>query len=267
MSAGEHRDHSQQTSHIDCLNLQLTIGGRVLYNDINLSLKPGEVWAVLGLNGAGKTTLLHTLAGIRPAGAGQIKIKAKPIEQYTRIELARQIGLLLQTQQDPFPGKVIEHVLIGRHPHLTAMQWESKQDYQLAQQALSMVGLKDFENRNLQTLSGGEYQRMLIAMVLVQQPLCFLLDEPVNHLDWQHQHQILKTLVNMAKEQSNSILMALHDVNLAARYCSHCLMLFDNDRIAVGKTSELLDQEKLEQLYHTPISTIESPQGQIFIPR
>ena len=259
-------EHNTQTTHIECTHLQLTIGGRVLYNDINLSLKPGEVWAVLGLNGAGKTTLLHTLAGIRPAGAGQIKINAKLIEQWTRTELAQQIGLLLQTQQDPFPGKVIEHVLIGRHPHLSAMQWESEQDYHLAQQALGMVGLEGFENRNLQTLSGGEYQRMLIAMVLVQQPQCFLLDEPVNHLDWQHQHQILNTLVTMAKEKSNSILMALHDVNLAARYCSHCLMLFDNGQIAMGKTAELLDHEKLEQLYHTPISVIDGPQGQIFIP-
>ncbi len=254
------------TPHIECTDMQLTIAGRVLYNNLNLNLKPGEVWAVLGLNGAGKTTLLHTLAGIRPAGAGQIKINGKQIEQWTRIELARQVGLLLQTQQDPFPGKVIEHVLIGRHPHLNAMQWESEEDYKLAHQALNMVGLTGFENRSLQTLSGGEYQRMLIAMVLVQQPQCFLLDEPVNHLDWQHQHQILKTLVTMAKEQSNSILMALHDVNLAARYCSHCLMLFDDGQIAMGKTTELLDSERLEQLYHTPISTIDSPQGSIFIP-
>ncbi len=252
--------------HIECTEMQLTIAGRVLYDNINLSLNPGEIWAVLGLNGAGKTTLLHTLAGIRPVGAGQIMINNKPIEQWTRIELAKQVGLLLQTQQDPFPGKVIEHVLIGRHPHLRAMQWESQQDYQLAQQALSMVGLTNFENRSLQTLSGGEYQRMVIAMVLVQQPNCFLLDEPVNHLDWQHQHQILNTLVTIANKQSSSILMALHDVNLAARYCSHCLMLFDDGEIAMGKTTDLLDSERLEQLYHTPITTIDSPHGQVFIP-
>ena len=267
IEAKENKERHTQATHIECTDLQLTIGGRVLYNNINLSLKSGEVWAVLGLNGAGKTTLLHTLAGIRLAGAGQININAKRIEQWTRVELARQIGLLLQTQQDPFPGKVIEHVLIGRHPHLTAMQWESEQDYQLAQQALNRVGLDGFENRSLETLSGGEYQRMLIAMVLVQQPQCFLLDEPVNHLDWQHQHQILNTLANMAKEQSNSILMALHDVNLAARYCSHCLMLFDNGQFVAGKTEELLDRERLEQLYHTPISAIDGPEGLIFIPK
>ncbi len=255
------------TTHIECMNLQLVIGNRVLYNDINLSLSPGQVWAVLGLNGAGKTTLLHTLAGIHPAGAGQIRINDKLIEDWTRIELAQQVGLLLQTQQDPFPGKVIEHVLIGRHPHLSAMQWESEQDIQLAQQALTQVGLNGFENRSLQTLSGGEYQRMLIAMVLVQQPQCFLLDEPVNHLDWQHQHQILNRLVSLAKAQSNSILMALHDVNLAARYCSHCIMLFDNGQIEMGKTDELLDHDRLEQLYHTPISAIDGPHGQIFIPQ
>jgi len=255
-----------QPIHIQCLDLQLKIGHRVLYNDLNLKIRAGETWAILGLNGSGKTTLLHTLAGIHAAGAGQIDIRGKNIRQWNRHELARQIGLLLQTQQDPFPGKVIEHVLIGRHPHLSAMQWESEQDYKLAQQALSLVGLTGFEDRNLPELSGGEYQRMLIAMVLVQQPQCFLLDEPVNHLDWQHQHQILKALTTMAKEQHNSIIMALHDVNLAARYCSHTLLLFDDGHTAMGKTAELLDSETLAQLYHTPIRSIDSPQGPIFIP-
>jgi len=254
------------TAQLECINLQLKIGDRVLYNELNININAGDSWAILGLNGTGKTTLLHTLAGILPAGAGEIKVSGKDIRHWTRHELAQQIGLLLQNQQDPFPGKVIEHVLIGRHPHLRAMQWETQHDYQLAQQALALVGLSGFEDRNLQQLSGGEYQRMLIAMVLVQQPQCFLLDEPVNHLDWQHQHQILKALTAMAQQQSNAIVMALHDVNLAARYCSHSLLLFDDGQIAMGKTAELLDHQTLESLYHTPIKSIEGPEGRVFIP-
>lgn len=252
--------------HIECRGMQLKIADRVLFNDINLQINAGETWGILGLNGAGKTTLLHTLAGIREAGAGSIEINAKDIHQWNRQELATQIGLLLQSQQDPFPGRVIEHVLIGRHPHLKAMQWESENDVQLALAALDTVGLSGFAERDLQQLSGGEYQRMLIAMVLVQQPRCYLLDEPVNHLDWQHQHQILDRLRTLSQQQSCSMLMALHDVNLAARYCSHIMMLFEDGEFAAGQNAELLDTQRLSHLYQTPIAEIENPHGRFFIP-
>ena len=128
------------------------------------------------------------------------------------------------------------------------------------------MGLHGFENRDLQSLSGGEYQRMLIAMVMVQQPSIYLLDEPVNHLDWQHQHQVLEILTSLAADKNNSLIMALHDVNLAARYCSHCLMIFDNGRIESGETTSLLNTDNLKNLYHTPIVYIESHSGKLFTP-
>jgi len=253
-------------STLSCKDLYLKIGNKVLCDNLSLQIEPGQTWAVLGLNGAGKTTLLHALAGIRPANSGQIYLNEKNLTELARHEIATQIGLLLQTQQDPFPGKVIEHVLIGRHPYLKALQWESEADYQIAIDALMTVGLDGFENRDLQSLSGGEYQRMLIAMVLVQQPSIYLLDEPINHLDWQHQHQILGTLTSMTEQKACSLMMALHDVNLAARYCSHTLMMFDDGQIKSGRTADLLNTETLEELYHTPIVQIENEQGQMFSP-
>ena len=254
-------------SHVlSCRDLHLAIASKVLCEDLSLTIKPGESWAVLGLNGAGKTTLLHTLAGIHPPNNGQVLLNNRNISTYSRNEVARQLAVLLQTHQDPFPGKVIEHVLIGRHPHLKALQWESDTDYQIALAALETVGLSGFENRDIQNLSGGEYQRMLIAMVLVQRPSIYLLDEPVNHLDWQHQHQLMATLCSLTHETGCSLMMALHDVNLAARYCSHTLMIFDNGQVKTGQTSDLLTTESLSELYHTHVVQIESPQGQLFTP-
>lgn len=251
---------------LGCDNLHLEIGGKILCDNLSWQIKPGETWAVLGLNGAGKTTLLHSLAGLRQADAGQVLLNKMNLTELSRHDIAQQIGLLLQTHQDPFPGKVIEHVLIGRHPYLKALQWESESDYQIAKDALTTVGLSGLENRDIQSLSGGEYQRMLIAMVLVQQPSIYLLDEPVNHLDWQHQHQILSTLCGMTEQRTCSLVMALHDVNLAARYCSHTLMMFDDGRVESGQTPEMLNTETLKNLYHTSIVQIDSQQGQMFTP-
>lgn len=251
---------------LSCKDLHLEIGGKVLCENLSLQIEPGETWAVLGLNGAGKTTLLHSLAGIRSPDTGSVFLNNQDLANLARHDIAQQIGLLLQTHQDPFPGKVIEHVMIGRHPHLKALQWETESDYQIALDALKKVGLAGFEDRDIQHLSGGEYQRMLIAMVLVQQPSIYLLDEPVNHLDWQHQHQILSTLTSMTNEKSCSFMMALHDVNLAARYCSHTLMMFDDGSILSGHTHEILNTEVLKNLYHTDIIQIDHQQGKMFTP-
>lgn len=251
---------------LSCKDLHLEIGNKVLCENLSLKIEPGETWAVLGLNGAGKTTLLHSLAGIRQPEKGHVYLNNQELANLSRPDIARQIGLLLQTHQDPFPGKVIEHVMIGRHPHLKALQWETDADYQIAIEALETVGLAGFEDRDIQHLSGGEYQRMLIAMVLVQQPSIYLLDEPVNHLDWQHQHQILSCLTVMTKQKSCSLVMALHDVNLAARYCSHTLMMFDDGSLQSGPTQDILNTDVLKDLYHTDIVQIDSPQGRLFTP-
>ena len=251
---------------LSCKDVRLEIAGKLLCKDLSLDIEPGQSWAVLGLNGTGKTTLLHTLTGIRYAEHGQVILDDVTLTDIPRHEVARHLGLLLQSDQTPFPGKVIEYVMIGRHPHLKALQWESDQDQQIALDALEKVGLDGFADRELSSLSGGEYQRMRIAMLLVQQPSIYLLDEPVNHLDWQHQHKILQFLTSMTKEHTYSLVMALHDVNLAARYCSHTLLMFDDGSIQAGLTSTLLNPEVLEELYHTPVTQIDSKQGMLFTP-
>ena len=246
--------------------LRLAAGERTLCRDLNWQLHPAQSWAILGLNGAGKTTLLHTLAGIHQPDQGEVCLLERAIQAYSRRQIAQQMGLLLQESDTVFPGKVMEHVLIGRHPHLTTWRWESAEDYQIAQHALATVGLSEFAQRDIHTLSGGERQRMAIATVLAQQPRIFLLDEPVNHLDWHHQHQLLATLSGLAQSGSCSLVMALHDVNLVARYCDHVLMMFADGEVKLGDTASLLQTDTLSRLYSYEIDQINADGKKIFIP-
>jgi len=246
--------------------LRLAAGERTLCRDLNWQLQPGQCWAVMGLNGAGKTTLLHTLAGIHQPDQGEVRLLDQPVHSYSRRDIAQQLGLLFQESDMVFPGKVMEHVLIGRHPHLHTWQWERHEDYQIAQHALATVGMSEFAQRDIHTLSGGERQRMAIATVLAQQPRIFLLDEPVNHLDWHHQHQLLATLTGLAQSGSCSLVMALHDVNLVARYCDHVLMMFTNGEVKMGDSQNLLRAETLSELYGYEIEQIDADGKTVFIP-
>lgn len=246
--------------------LHLAAGDKTLCRDFNWQLQAGQCWALMGLNGAGKTTLLHTLAGIHTPDQGEVCLHGRAITQWPRKEIAQNIGLLFQESDSLFPGKVIEHVLMGRHPHLKAWQWETETDMQIARHALETVGMESFAWRDMNTLSGGEAQRVAIATVLAQQPRLLLLDEPVNHLDWHHQHQVLSILTGLVHAGSNSLVMAVHDVNLAARYCDHVILMFAGGETLSGLCKDLLTPEYMSRLYGYPVERIEHAGESLFIP-
>jgi len=245
--------------------LQLRRGQRVLCQPFDLGIEDGQCWGILGSNGSGKTTLLHTLAGLHHDYAGRIRLDDTGIDQIPRKQFARQVGLLLQTNEEAFPGSVLETVLTGRHPHLKAWQWESEQDHALARETLQQVDLAGFEQRNLLTLSGGERRRLYIATLLAQQPQLYLLDEPANHLDLRHQHQILGLLQRLCIDNDKSVIMVLHDPNLAARYCDHVLLLHKDGRVEGGPGDVLMTANRLSALYGYPIKQVETQQQPIFV--
>ncbi|MDZ7663646.1 ABC transporter ATP-binding protein [Thiohalophilus sp.] len=245
--------------------LQLQRGLRRLCQPFDLSIEDGQCWGILGSNGSGKTTLLHTLAGLHHDYTGRIYLDGTPIDQIPRKQFARQVGLLLQTNEEAFPGSAIETVLTGRHPHLKAWQWEGEQDIALARETLHQVDLAGFEQRNLLTLSGGERRRLYIATLLAQQPQLYLLDEPANHLDLRHQHQILGLLQRLCSTQNRSVIMVLHDPNLAARYCDHVLLLHEDGRVEGGPGEALMTPDRLSALYGHPIKQVESQQQTVFV--
>ncbi|TDX99371.1 ABC transporter ATP-binding protein [Thiohalophilus thiocyanatoxydans] len=245
--------------------LQLQRGQRTLCKPFDLSLEDGQCWGILGSNGSGKTTLLHTVAGLHHDYRGRIVLDDTAIEQIPRKQFARQAGLLLQTNEEAFPGTALETVLTGRHPHLKAWQWESEEDLALARETLQQVDLAGFEQRNLLTLSGGERRRLYIATLLAQQPQLYLLDEPANHLDLRHQHQILGLLQQLCTTRNKSVVMVLHDPNLAARYCDHVLLLHEDGNVESGPSEALMTPEKLSVLYGYPILHVASDAQPLFI--
>lgn len=250
-------------SLLNCEKLNVKIAETLVCDNFNLSINTGENWAVLGMNGCGKTTLLHTLAGLLPAQSGDIELNNTSLNNLSRRDIAQQLSLLLQHQEDHFPGTVLESVLIGRHPHLQSWQWESEEDHKLALDTLELVGLTNFSERSILTLSGGERQRVALATLLVQQTTIRLLDEPVNHLDIHHQHEVMKLLTTDNGQTAN--VFVLHDVNLAARYCDHALLIYADGKTRQGVCAEVLTEQNLSELYQHPLQEIEHDGQRWFI--
>ena len=246
--------------------LKVTIAGKTICESLDLSIERGQCWGILGSNGAGKTTLLHTLAGLRPAASGSVLLDGEPLVTLARRAIAQRIGVLFQDAHDAFPDTVLNTVLIGRHPHLKTWGFESAEDIALAQSALAATGLGGLEQRLISTLSGGERRRVALATVLAQDPALYLLDEPVNHLDLHQQIATLELLKTRVRADNKAVMMSMHDVNLAARYCDHVLLLFGDCTLVQGLTGEVLNQAGLERLYRHPIVSVAGPQGPAFLP-
>lgn len=236
--------------------LSLRIGARELVRDLDLEILPGQCWCILGQNGSGKTSLLHALAGLRPVQGGQVLLEGTDIGRLPRRQVARRLGLLGQDHEDVFPATVLETALCGRHPHLSPWAWEGAGDLARAQAALQQLGLAELAGREVGTLSGGERRRLGIATLLTQDPRFLLLDEPTNHLDLHHQVEVLRLLSALARTRDRALVMVLHDVNLAARYCDHALLLFGDGRHGAGPAAEWLNAETLGRLYGHPMGAV-----------
>jgi len=232
---------------------------------LNLCIEPGQVWGVLGPNGAGKTTLLHTLAGLIPTRSGQVILGESPIAELKRAAIARQVGLVFQERQDSFPATALETALIGRHPWLSPWESEGAQDLQRAQQSLLAMDVDHLSGRLLSTLSGGERQRVAIATLMTQNSDIWLLDEPTNHLDLHHQVKVMSLLRDQSA-LNKAVFMCLHDLNLAARWCSHVLLLYSNGDACWGPARTMLKLSALEQLYTQKLLTVEADGAPVFIP-
>jgi iron complex transport system ATP-binding protein len=242
------------------------MAGRDLVHGLDMDLAPGGILAILGRNGSGKTTLLHTLAGLRAPAAGTIAIRGESIAAMKPAALALLRGVLLQQQLDAFPATVLETALIGRHPWLDRWAWETAADASIAQDALAAVGLSGFASRDVHTLSGGERQRLAIATLLTQEPRLAFLDEPLTHLDLNHQIGVLELISQQAREKRMAVVMVLHDINLARRYADRALLLFGDGRTVGGPVAEVLNAETLSQLYGHRLRRIELDGGDYFIP-
>jgi len=253
-------------SLLETRSLSVSIAGKPICNELNVKMQRGECWSILGGNGVGKTTLLHTFAGLRSEDKGQINFSDKLLEHWPRKLLSQKLGLLLQDSNDIFPSTVLETAMIGRHPHLKFWEMESKTDFDIARQALAEVSLEDAQDRQVNTLSGGERRRLAIATLLVQNPELFLLDEPTNHLDMRYQIMLLEMLIRKSNQQDGCLCMVLHDANLARRFSTHIMLMISPDDIVTGLVDDVLNEDNLGRLYQFPIKSVETDSGRMFLP-
>ncbi len=257
-------DTAMNTPLLACSHLDVCVAERTLVRQLTLAITRGSMTCVLGRNGAGKTLTLHTLCGLRPPAAGSLQFDGRPLADWPKRPLAQRLGLLSQTTEDPFPSSVLDTALIGRHPHIGLWQWESEADRMIARAALQAVDMEALERRDIDTLSGGERRRVAIATLLAQDPELMLLDEPVNHLDPQHQIDVLR-LLRARADAGRAVIMSLHDIGLATRFCDQALLLFGNGEWLHGATQQVMNEATISRLYDVTVREITWEGGRTFV--
>ena len=246
--------------------LTLSVASRPLVRDLDFSVCPGDLWCVLGPNGAGKSTLLHTLVGLREAQAGVVRLAGKDLQAWSALEAARRRGFLPQAFHDSFSSSVLDCVVLGRHPHLSRWQWEDEDDREIALVALAQVDLAGLAERDVLTLSGGERQRVALASLFAQDAPLLLLDEPVSHLDLHHQVLVLEHLGLLARERGRGVLFTVHDLNLAARFASHALLLTPQGTVRHGPVAAVMTENELSAAFGHRIACVEAAGRILFVP-
>jgi iron complex transport system ATP-binding protein len=217
--------------------------------DINLKVKKGEFWGILGPNGSGKTTLVNLIDGLIPPREGLIKIGGSAVGDMKRRELARLMAVVPQDASLVFPLTVEEVVLMGRTPHLGKFEFESKKDLDIARFAMEATDVLPLSSRLMQSLSGGERQRVLIARALAQQPEVLLLDEPTSSLDIAHQISVFDMIRSFGGSAGLTVLAATHDMNLASLYCDRIALLHHGNFYSQGTPAEALTEESIRKVY------------------
>jgi iron complex transport system ATP-binding protein len=235
------------SARLEARQLRVTVPGRVLVDAFGAQVGGGEFIALLGGNGTGKSLLLRTLAGLRPAASGEVRLEGRHIGEYPRRVVATRLGFLPQDPDAPPQGSLFENVLLGRFAHLGFFERSSAGDTGRASRALADVDLAALGDRELATLSGGEQRRAAIARLLVQAPAIYLLDEPTNHLDPAQQLGVLEHLRGLARDGA-SIIASLHDPNLALRFADRFWLLSGSGPVQ-ELANEALEPRHLAGLY------------------
>lgn len=214
---------------------------------INLTIRAGEILALLGPNGSGKTTLLRCLNKILRPQQGEIWLQGRSLAEISLPELARIVAYVPQQEVATFPFSVFEMVLMGRRPHIG---WRVRPgDLQRVRECLQFLHLEHLSQRRITELSGGERQRVALARALAQEPQVILLDEPTASLDLRHQLEVMETVTRLVKERALTAVIALHDLNLAARFADQIVLLHQGRKFCAGFPSVVLTRENIRQVY------------------
>jgi iron complex transport system ATP-binding protein len=244
---------------INSLSIQLS--SRIVLRDITLDVRQGEVLALIGPNGVGKSTLIRAASGILKPMRGRITINDQDVHQLPIDLRARSIAVVPQAVRLPESFSVNDTVLMGRTAYLGWLGHEGDVDRSIALEAMNRTNTLDLASRRIGELSGGEQQRVLIARALAQAAHVLLLDEPTAHLDLKYQADVLSLVRSLAHDQDYAVLIALHDLNLAAVYADRVALLSNGHLIALGTPEEVLTTEKLSPVYGLRISVFAHPEN------
>jgi len=232
---------------------------------ISINIKSQEFVGVIGPNGSGKSTLLKLLGSVLKPDSGQIFFKEKNYIKYQRKELAQSITWVPQEHPMVFPFQVSEIVLMGRHPYLSAFTFEGENDIEIARSAMKQTQTLQFAERGFNKISGGEKQRVVIAGAIAQEPELMILDEPTSALDIKYQIQILSILKRLNENKKTTVILAMHDLHLASKFCTRLILLEDGKIFKDGKTEEVLQKEHIEKVYGVKVHLIHDQDGNIMI--
>ena len=222
-------------------------------NDISLTFQTGEFAGIIGPNGSGKSTLLKLIGGILPSPSATTFLKNRELSQYKKKDLAVSIAWIPQEKQMAFSFKVIDIVLMGRHPYLSPLSFEGEDDYRIAEDAMKQTQVLEFAHRSFNEISGGEKQRVMIASAISQKPEVMLLDEPTSALDIKYQIEILTILKQLNEQEGKSLILAMHDLHLASKFCKRLVLLKEGRVFCEGTPAEVLKKEILEEVYEVKV--------------
>jgi iron complex transport system ATP-binding protein len=244
-------------------DLSVSYGARNVLHHVALDVTPGEVVAMIGPNGAGKSTLVRAVSGVIPAQAGKVDVDGVDLLSMSSMQRARCLAVVPQGVSLPPAFTAWETVLLGRTPYLNFLGQISRKDEETAHLALQKVNALDLSERRVGELSGGEQQRVLLARALAQSTPILLLDEPTVHLDLQYQINIMEIVRNLAHQDHLAVLIALHDLNLAARYADQVVLLDAGEVKAIGTPHQVLTSEIISKAYHIRVQVIHHPYADV----
>ena len=234
-------------------------GKENVLEDITFDIKKGEFLGIIGPNGSGKSTLLRLMSRVLYPKKGKMLFEGKEISMLKLSELCKRVAFVSQDTQISFSFSVWEIVLMGRIPHLGRLQLETKKDFAIAENSLSLTNSLELRNRKIDQLSAGERQRVIIAKALTQEPILLLLDEPTSHLDIGYQIQILDLLKRLNHQRKLTVVIVLHDLNLASEYCHRLILLNEGRIFKEGTPEEVLTYQNIETIYKTTVVVNKNP--------
>lgn len=235
-------------------SVRLAPGAAPQLDDVSFSVAPGECVALAGPNGAGKTTALRALLGLVPLAAGWTEVFGRRTRSWNRAELARVVGVVSQREEPVFPMLVGEAVAMGRYPYLGPWSRPSAADREAVSRAMARADVLALEDRWVETLSGGEWQRVRLARALAQEPRALVLDEPAASLDLRHEMELFEMVVDLVRRDGLAALVVSHHLNVAARFADRLVLMSSGRVVSEGTPSRVFTAQNLTNVFGWPVS-------------